>query len=121
MKKTLILLFVLLVLPIFTYALGTRTPFGGRITRVHSPENVVCDPDPTYSPFWIKPVCSASPGPWSTSKGKVNVGMIGPRAWVLGMYVPVVECTEYNGESANPYPTTRTNFYGTSLKKVVPI
>ncbi len=117
MKKILVLVALFLVLPTFAYAISLGMPFGGRVTVIHTPTNVVCSSDIEASPFTIMPVGSSSSGPWSKTFGKINIGLIVPSAWILGKYMPAEECMQYNAVEANPYPTSQTNFYGTSIPK----
>lgn len=112
-------IFLLVALPVATFAFSTPLPFGGRITVVKTPPNVECTGDPLYSPFEIMPVGGGTqdPGPWSALPGLINVGTIGVTGWIIGMITTPVstDCTQYDGEEAHPYPTTATDFWGTSL------
>jgi len=105
------LLFVFATIPTFVFAFGVQ-PFGGKITTVHTPATVTCTTN-IQSPFMIVPV-TGLPGPWSAMFGIVNVGQITPGAWILGLTIPGSGgCVT---DSAPPllFPTTTTNFYGTS-------
>lgn len=117
MKKILVFAALFLVFPVFTYAVSSVMIFGGRVTVIHTPENVLCSSDIEASPFTIMPVGTSSSGPWSKTYGKINIGLVVPNAWILGKYTPSEDCTQYNGTEANPYPTSQTNFYGTSIPK----
>lgn len=121
MKKILFFTIPLLALPMFAFALGSVVPFGGRVTSFHIPPNVACWGDLVSSPFTIMPTGAASPGPWSKSYGLINVGLILPSAWMLGLYRPATECVQIDGPEAHPFPTMQTDFYGTSIPKPVPV
>jgi hypothetical protein len=123
MKKTLFVFTVVCIvaIPLATYAFGGIVPFGGRIVLTHQPPNVVCPGDPMGSPFTIVPVSKSSPVDWSTSLGFVNVGLVAPTGWILGLYRPAYECVMGTGfTGGTPYPTFQTDFYGTSIPKPLP-
>lgn len=101
----------ILCTPLFSFAIGLL-PFGGRVVSVKTPPTAQCGISMT-SPFIIIP-SAGSAGPWSTLPGPVNVGQITPNAWILGLILPGTGlCVE--GMSSTPFPTTTTNFYGTSI------
>jgi hypothetical protein len=118
MRKIVLLIVLISLLPISAYALGGIIPFGGRIVVTHSPPNVVCPGDLVGSPFSIVPVGVSSPEFWSSSYGLVNVGLIAPSGWVLGLQRPASECYMVTGGfgGATYFPTFQTDFYGTSIK-----
>lgn len=100
-----------LVVPNLTFAFGL-TPFGGRITSVRTPATVQCGTS-LESPFMITPAVGM-PGPWSALPGRVNVGRIVPQAWILGLVTPGPGGCMTTSVPPVLYPTTTTNFYGTS-------
>jgi hypothetical protein len=121
MKKILFLTIPLLLLPVFAFAFGPAAPFGGRIYVTHMPPNVACSGDLIASPFYMIPVGGVSYGPWSKLYGQINIGFITPTAWILGMYRPSEDCVQVDGPEAHPFPTLQTDFYGTSVRKPLPI
>lgn len=122
MKKILFITIPLLALPIITFAFGLNIPFGGRVMTTHIPPNVVCYGDLTASPFTQNTVGVTPPAMnWSKMYGQYNVGIILPSAWMLGFYTISSDCVQVDGPEAHPYPTLQTNFYGTSIRKPVPV
>jgi hypothetical protein len=115
MKKNfavcIVFIFSFLFIPESVFALGV-TPFGGRITAVRTPPTVQCGTS-IESPFMINPVIGA-PGPWSTFPGRVNAGKIVPGAWIMGLMLPAPGACVTTTTPPAPFPTTATNFYGTS-------
>lgn len=103
---------IFLLAPLFLFAQGLR-PFGGRVITVKTPPTVQCGTN-LASPFMIAPAGASLPGPWSALPGPVNVGQIVPNAWILGLIFPGPG-TCVSGTPPSPFPTTTTNFYGTSF------
>lgn len=110
-SKNILFIFTLYFFPLFLFAM-MPVPFGGRITTVKTPPTVECATDIT-SPFMIAPVMGL-PGPWSAFPGQVNIGRIIPNAWILGLIVPGPGTCVLPATPPVPFPTTTTNFYGTS-------
>lgn len=104
-----ITLFILV--PMSAFAFGI--PFGGRITTIKTPPTVQCATN-VNSPFMIMPVKGVA-GPWSAMPGPVNVGQIVPNAWILGLIFPGTGTCMTTTPPPAPFPTTTTNFYGTSM------
>lgn len=108
------------IFPLFTFAFGSLQPFGGRITTVKlqpAPPGIsITCPSNVQSPFMISPVFGPA-GPWSAMVGPINVGQITPGAWILGLIqAGPGTCEQLNNPplTPTPYPTTVTDFYGTS-------
>ncbi len=115
MKKS---VFVLIVLGLFRFSNPLSalaiSPFGGKIITTKTPPNVQCGIS-LVSPFTISPINTSSlPGPWSTLPGRVNIGVITPNAWILGMMSPIPGACMTTSVPPVPFPTTVTDFYGTS-------
>ena len=106
------------VFPFSTFAFGLQ-PFGGRIVSVHVPPTVTCLTNVQSSPFMITPVRGPS-GPWSAMFGLVNVGQITPSAWILGFIQAGSGSCVTDSSPPVSYPTTVTNFYGTSAAIQMP-
>lgn len=104
---------VILIFPFATFAFTGFQPFGGRITTVKTPPNVLCTTN-TQSPFMISPVIG-SVGPWSAMFGTVNIGQITPGAWILGLIQSGPGSCVTESTPPVAYPTTVTNFYGTNM------
>lgn len=102
----------ILIFPFFSFAFTGFQPFGGRITTVKTPPTVTCMTN-IQSPFKITPVWG-TPGPWSAMPGRVNVGQITPGAWILGLIQAGPGSCVTDSSPPAAYPTTVTNFYGTS-------
>lgn len=105
-------LVVSIFIPFFAFAFSAM-PFGGRITTVKTPPTVQCGTG-ISSPFWIVPVTGTA-GPWSALPGPVNVGQIVPNAWILGLIMPGTGSCMTTTPPPVLFPTTTTNFYGTSI------
>jgi hypothetical protein len=105
-------LFILaVVIPLSAFAFST-VPFGGRITTIKTPPTVQCGTN-INSPFTIMPVRGPA-GPWSAMPGQVNIGQIITNAWILGLIVPGTGSCMTTTPPPILFPTTTTNFYGTS-------
>ncbi len=115
MKKKVFILLVLWLLTFSTpFLLFAMTPFGGKIVTIKTPPNVQCGIS-IASPFNISPINTSSlPGPWSTLPGRVNIGVITPNAWILGMMSTIPGACVTTTTPPVPFPTTVTDFYGTS-------